>query len=225
VSLGYLVLELNHNDWSSLTSYLPKDSFYFESISVKSKERCIEQLGFLISLYPKKAKALISDIKKHPRILKMELEAEFKNNHKYFALIKIKARLDNSVTHILLRNNALQFKESIFEGKERWIILISENILENLIYDLTKICNIIYKKWIPIENFLSILNGSNLTKREIEILRKAYNEGYFEYPKRKNSIELANELGISKVALVQIIRKAMKKLIKKYLDFELDSIL
>ncbi|QXJ27567.1 hypothetical protein J5U23_00434 [Saccharolobus shibatae B12] len=58
----------------------------------------------------------------------------------------------------------------------------------------------------------------SLTDRESEILLKAYKEGYFESPRNVSLAKLADETGISKVALLKILRTSIKKLIMNYLN-------
>jgi predicted DNA binding protein len=55
-----------------------------------------------------------------------------------------------------------------------------------------------------------------LTDRENEILYKAYTKGFFETPRNITVTELANEIGISKTAVLKILRNSIKKLIKSY---------
>ncbi|QGA68111.1 helix-turn-helix domain-containing protein [Sulfolobus sp. E11-6] len=57
----------------------------------------------------------------------------------------------------------------------------------------------------------------SLTDHESEILFKAYKEGYFETPRNISLTKLADELGISKAALLKSLRNSIKKLIMNYL--------
>ncbi len=55
-----------------------------------------------------------------------------------------------------------------------------------------------------------------LTERQEEILRTAYEMGYFEYPKRVNIKTLAERLGMSISTLSEMLRKSEKKVLEYY---------
>ncbi len=68
------------------------------------------------------------------------------------------------------------------------------------------------KKFIAIQKFNNILD--KLTRRELEVLRKAYELGIFDYPRRIDLDTLSKELKISKVTISILIRKSLKKIIE-----------
>lgn len=57
----------------------------------------------------------------------------------------------------------------------------------------------------------------NLTECEIQILKKAYEMGYFEWPKKTDLDTIARAVGVSKPTVLEHIRKAVKKVIGLYL--------
>ncbi len=57
-----------------------------------------------------------------------------------------------------------------------------------------------------------------LTERQEEILRTAYEMGYFEYPKKVNIKELSEHLGLSISTLSETLRKSEKKVLEYYLS-------
>ncbi|MCL5731381.1 MAG: helix-turn-helix domain-containing protein [Candidatus Thermoplasmatota archaeon] len=60
-------------------------------------------------------------------------------------------------------------------------------------------------------------NFEDLTERQNEILTIAYNEGYFDLERKASMTEIAKKLGISTPTMEEIIRRAMKKLVERYL--------
>jgi len=56
-------------------------------------------------------------------------------------------------------------------------------------------------------------DGSGATKRQLEVLRTAYEKGYFDYPKRANAGEVAESLGISTPTFVQHLSRALSKVL------------
>ncbi len=57
-----------------------------------------------------------------------------------------------------------------------------------------------------------------LSEREEIIIKRAYDSGYFEQPRRNNLENLSDSLGITKSTLMRILRKAENKIIKNYLE-------
>ena len=55
-----------------------------------------------------------------------------------------------------------------------------------------------------------------LTARQKEIVLIALEKGYFDYPKKTNIRELANDFGISISTLSEILRKGQRKIILEY---------
>jgi len=55
-----------------------------------------------------------------------------------------------------------------------------------------------------------------LTERQEEVLLTAMRMGYFDFPRRTRTRELAGMLGMSQASLTEILRKAIRKLIIEY---------
>lgn len=62
------------------------------------------------------------------------------------------------------------------------------------------------------------VNRGKLTDRQLEVLRTAYDRGYFEQPKRANATELGEELGISQSTVTEHLVAAQRKLLEDVLD-------
>lgn len=57
-----------------------------------------------------------------------------------------------------------------------------------------------------------------LTKRENEVIRTCYRQGFFDPVRKNNLTQMARELGISPASLSELIRRALKKIITDYID-------
>lgn len=63
-----------------------------------------------------------------------------------------------------------------------------------------------------------LFDVSRLTERQREVVRRAYDLGYFEYPRGANAGEVAADLGISRSTFVQHLTAAQAKLFGELVD-------
>ncbi|MEM3948551.1 MAG: helix-turn-helix domain-containing protein [Zestosphaera sp.] len=68
--------------------------------------------------------------------------------------------------------------------------------------------------------FGSILPPS-LSEYELQVLRIAFEEGYFEWPRRVRLEDLASKMDISKATVAEHLRKALKKVLSTYMSASL----
>ncbi len=61
-------------------------------------------------------------------------------------------------------------------------------------------------------------NNIKLTDRENEILLKLYKSGYFDIERKVSLTEIAKEIGISVPALSDLLRRALNKILKGYIE-------
>lgn len=62
------------------------------------------------------------------------------------------------------------------------------------------------------------VDRSELTARQLDVLRAAYDHGYFERPKGANASEVATELGISQSTFSEHLMVGLGKLLEQILD-------
>lgn len=67
-----------------------------------------------------------------------------------------------------------------------------------------------------IQSIKDVSSREELTKRQEEILKIAFEKGYFDYPKRTSIRELASLFGISISTLSEILRSGQKKIMAGY---------
>lgn len=61
-------------------------------------------------------------------------------------------------------------------------------------------------------------NDLELTQREKDIIKKLFDYGYFDLDRKKSLTEIAASLGISTTTLSRIMRVALKKIVKTYIN-------
>lgn len=64
------------------------------------------------------------------------------------------------------------------------------------------------------------VDRSRLTDRQLEVLRTAFDAGYFDRPRRANATELADELDISPSTFTEHIHAAQRKLVGQILEVD-----
>lgn len=69
---------------------------------------------------------------------------------------------------------------------------------------------------VELSNLLEAL--SSLTERQRKVLRLAIENGFFDWPRRKNTSDLSKMLGISRVAVTKLLRKTEKRIFMQFLD-------
>lgn len=61
------------------------------------------------------------------------------------------------------------------------------------------------------------IEAGELTPRQLEVLLFAYRKGYFDTPRKISLSQMASIMGIRTTSLRDIIRRALKKVVRKYL--------
>jgi len=64
------------------------------------------------------------------------------------------------------------------------------------------------------------VNRGRLTDRQLEVLERAYEMGYFERPKEANATEIAEQLGIAQSTFTEHLMTAQRKLLDDALESE-----
>ena len=60
-----------------------------------------------------------------------------------------------------------------------------------------------------------------LTEREKEIIKEAYEKGYFDPDRKMSLTEIAKQIDVSPASLSDVLRRGVKKIIKYYLENKL----
>ena len=97
--------------------------------------------------------------------------------------------------------------------RAHWVVMGNDSSFKNLIGTLER-------KKIPFKVKLQkrLEDTDLLTTRQEQILSIAFEEGYFDFPKRIGLKELAQQTGIRTSTLAEILRRGQKKVLGEYLD-------
>jgi len=106
----------------------------------------------------------------------------------------------------------LVFPVEIHDGWMKWLLITDNETLGEVIEGLEEL-----DVENSVERVTSLGGKGILTDRQEEVVRRAFSSGYFDFPRRKDSSELANELGISISTLSEILRAAERRVFSEYL--------
>ncbi len=123
------------------------------------------------------------------------------------------------VTRYILENKGFfTTPVSVYDGKENWSIVLSDEDSKRGFFSLLDEIGEVSIDKIQRMDSLSMalpLEYVNLTDRQSESIKKAHSHGYYDFPKKTSSRELAKVVGISQSTLLEHLHKAEHKIISK----------
>lgn len=146
-------------------------------------------------------------------------------HHPSVGAVKIKDRKEGSLSFIvdvvrckaceaLIRSKAFMvFPVDIYKGRMKWLLITDNNKTIGKISDRLEEhgCDV------KIERVTALGGKGVLTERQEEIIRAAFSSGYFDYPRRTDTENLAKKLNISASTLSEVLRAAQRRILGQYL--------
>lgn len=115
---------------------------------------------------------------------------------------------------VLVKSRAFMvFPVHVEKGRMRWLIVTDNNrTIGTLVDGLNKYgCNV------EIERVTALTDKGILTERQQEVIRTALSAGFFDYPRKADTVAVAAQLGISVSTLSEVIRAAQRRVFSEYL--------
>jgi predicted DNA binding protein len=172
-------------------------------IEAKSKDRS------LLTKY-------IHEMREHGRVKNiLETRHDIKNSSVRLSLIE---RYDGMISSFLYEMGALKKMETVVNGEESWNVVIpsiNKDACLELIETFGKVINLNmgYPKFIdPVELL------SRLTKRELDVIRVAYELGYYEFPKDVHLKDIARKTNLSIPTVNEYIRHSQRKILSLFIE-------
>jgi len=213
--LRVLQISLEHDDWSKLTSPYSKDQLNFRMVSYAISYRD-SRIYEITRIWAKNRELLskgVRTMKRHDRVLDVSLFNVHKSGKGVTALVSVTATSPGTVMEVLSNNSSFFFNESVWEGREHWLVVIDDLSLSRMLEELKgkgRVHDVREKRGMEILDC-----KGRLSEREREVLLTAYSNGFFDWPKKANAKEVAEILGITKVAFTQELRRALKKVVEE----------
>jgi predicted DNA binding protein len=146
-------------------------------------------------------------------------------NHPSVGGVTIKTRQPGSIAFIvdvvkcracevLMKAKAFMvFPVSIHKGRMKWLLITDNNLtVGKIVDDLENFgCNV------RIEKVISFGKRGVLTERQEEVVRVALASGFFDFPRKIGTAELATRLGISVSTLSEVLRATQRRIFSEYL--------
>ena len=126
-----------------------------------------------------------------------------------------------TVTKVVLDHNAVFLTPiPISNALERWNILLPEEERKSSLFSELATVGVIEArriKRVDIPGIFATQPGvlDDLSPRQIEVLKTAFEGGYFEYPRTMSSRELARRIGIAQATVLEHLRKAQASVLQR----------
>jgi predicted DNA binding protein len=116
---------------------------------------------------------------------------------------------------VLMKAKAFMvFPVSIHKGRMKWLLITDDNpTVGKIVDDLEK-----HDCDVRIERVTPFWGKGILTERQEELVRVALASGFFDFPRKMGSIELAKKLGISVSTLSEVLRATQRRIFSEYLQ-------
>jgi predicted DNA binding protein len=98
------------------------------------------------------------------------------------------------------------------DNRLKWTMLVTQKkALQELIDNLSKI-----NAEPKLVKLTELTDTDELTKRQEQVTRMAFERGYFDFPRRVGLKELATTFGVSTSTLSEILRKGQRRIMMRY---------
>jgi predicted DNA binding protein len=120
-----------------------------------------------------------------------------------------------SACEVLMKAKAFMvFPVSIHKGRMKWLLITDDNPTVGKIVDNLEKCGCDVR----IERVTHFGGRGILTERQEELIRVALASGFFDFPRKMGTIELARKLGISVSTLSEVLRTTQRRIFSEYLQ-------
>lgn len=163
-----------------------------------------------LKLQAEEVEKIVKFLEQHPDIEDVQLEIVEKNK----AIGVIKCKMCFACRDLIASNCFLVSANSKDDGRVEWTVISSDNLcLQELIKNLEE-----HNANPTITKMKKLKDEEMLTEKQEQIIRLAYDRGYYDTPKRVGLKELANVFNVSQATLAETLRRGQRKIVEKYFE-------
>ncbi|WP_048098493.1 helix-turn-helix domain-containing protein [Candidatus Acidianus copahuensis] len=156
-------------------------------------------------------KEILHKMKRNKNVIKIN-DYELRNSNTYIDFYNV---YEGSIAGYLYDKEVTLLGNENKEGREVWVFATDEDYIHEVVSGLKSLGKV---KRAVAKDF-EISSFPDLTDIEKKVLLTAYMRGYFEYPRRSSTDDIAESLSLSKVTFLYHIRNVQKKLVEHYVNF------
>lgn len=151
---------------------------------------------------------IIDEIRRHPSVGGIKLQSREEG----VAVFTVDVVGCKACEALIRSKSFMVFPVDIEKGRMKWLLITDNNkSIGTLIDELARNqCDV------RIERVTPLSEKRVLTERQEVVIRKAFSLGYFDYPRRTDSMKLAKELGVSISTLSEVMRAAQRRILAEY---------
>ena len=218
---------IHHSDWSTVTRNYPNLSIIgLSSYVVKPSELTLEAIA-VHGLYSSLIRDFISELRSG---LGNVYEVLYVNavSRRYYEVVFL-SEYDGVLKYELINTGCLTVQSHVHDGVKEFTAYFTDKLTAESAcgalrrrgdVDLMD-CSLMKVKHEPLSNGLALNNI--LTQRELNVLKRAYEAGFFNDVRGISLSELAKEFELSKSTISHHLRSAIRKVLKLYLSKVNDS--
>ena len=152
----------------------------------------------------------IEEIREHPSVGGVTVKSRQLGSATFIVdVVKCRA------CEVLMKAKAFMvFPVSIYKGRMKWLLITDDNPTVGKIVDDLEDCGCDVR----IERVTPFEGKGILTERQEELVRVAFASGFFDFPRKMGSLELARKLGISISTLSEVLRASQRRIFSEYLQ-------
>lgn len=153
---------------------------------------------------------VVEEIRAHPSVGKVEV----KDRQHGIASLLVDVIRCNACKILITSKAFMAYPVAISKGRMKWLLITDTNkTVGKLSEALEQVgCDI------KIERITPLSVKGVLTDRQEEIIRVAFESGYFDFPRRVSSLKLAKKLAVSESTLSEVMRAAQRRIFAEYLQ-------
>jgi predicted DNA binding protein len=153
---------------------------------------------------------ILAEIRNHPSVGGIKIQSREAGLVSFMVdVVRCKA------CEALIKSKAFMiFPVHIHKGRMKWLIITDDN---RTIGKISKELEA-YGCDLHVERITAFEGKGVLTSRQESVIQEALANGYFDYPRRTDSEELAERLGISVSTLSEIMRAAQRRVFAEYMQ-------